>query len=83
MKECSKCENTFTGNTIDPLSKEPFCPSCLETILRDEYFKEISEKNLGALRRRLEDMLRKSPDSLIEVAAFLAAKNKIKWQDLI
>ena len=51
--------------------------------MRQEYFHDLDPEDLGKLRRRIEDLLRKSPWDLLTVAARLAVIGRIKWEDLI
>ena len=44
---------------------------------------DLDREEWGRLRRRVEDLLRKSPADLLHVAARLAAEGRIRIDDLI
>jgi len=79
---CSHCGVTPATHR-DPLSGDPLCQVCLETMLRQEYFHDLDPEDKSRLRRRIEDLLRKSPWHLNATAARLAVSGRIKWEDLI
>jgi len=81
-KECSHCGNPPAAHR-DPLFGNPLCSFCLEIILRQEYFADLDPEDKARLRRRIEDLLRKSPWDLNTTAARLAVSGRIKWRDLI
>jgi hypothetical protein len=48
----------------------------------EKLFAEFDDEGLRKLRRRIEDLLRKSPSDLRYIAALLAHAGRIKWQDI-
>jgi len=82
-EHCEICGGVPLSPNREPLSREPICMDCLEDVLRQEYLQELEPEDLVKLRRRIEELLRKTPQSLIEVAAHLGARGLIKYEDLL
>jgi len=66
-----------------PITGEPLCIDCLETLLRQEYLREMEPEDWRVLRRRIEDDLRKRPGDLLRVAAYMCAREMVQFEDLI
>lgn len=81
-KSCARCGEGLVRNQ-DPLSKDHLCASCLEIILREEYFQGLKSESYDELRKRIVDHLQKTFIDLIATAAFFAAQGKIQFEDLI
>ena len=61
---------------------DDLCPACNRAELA-ELLRDCDPDELKTLRRRIEDLLRKSPADLLHVAADLAAAGRIRIDDLI
>ena len=78
---CYHC-HTETNNKLIGLDGRSLCSHCFRheiiALLRD-----CEQDELKVLRRRIEDILRKSPELLLIVASILIERSILKYEDLI
>ena len=80
--DCSLCKNN--ASVPNPLKPDSYiCRECLSFILETSILTQLSTEQWGKLRRRIEELLRKSPHTLKTVAVQLACQQSIKYEDLI
>jgi len=85
MTTCHHCRTEGLGFSRSLADGESLlCPTChreeIKAILSDA---DLDREEWARIRRRVEDHLRKSPASLLDVAAGLAATGQIRIDDLI
>jgi hypothetical protein len=68
---------------IDPIGLFRMCVSCAETVLRQEYIREIDEEDLPELCNRVSVCITQDTSAMRAVASYLAARGLIDVNDLI
>lgn len=83
-QRCSHCSDPLDNQVIchEPMTGEPLCRSCLATLYRQEYIREIEGEDLQTLRGRVISSL-DDEDTLRQIASNLAARDIIDVADLI
>lgn len=80
---CDHCGSStmFPGGRVSRFG-ENLCDECNRAELRT-LIQDLDPDEIKTIRRRVEDLIRKSPAALIEIAALLSSRGEIRIDDLI
>lgn len=85
--KCPTCGGKYVPHPghepVDPLSGLAVCIPCMEEMLNSSYLHELDDWDTTELLSRVKTTLDSDKTSLRRVAAFLAARGKIEFEDLL